>query len=759
VSLVVPDAARAVVDDTRAPSGKCPLSAYNSFDLEANLSVVGVPVANSSIKVEATNARIVAKRTTGSTGCDTLIFQIPTFEWTVAAPPGQNATIANSNTLSPTVNLGGAGGYRARLTACPAGCQLSLGGASKTVGPFFRELAFDVAAGPPPPPESNVTPPDVIQDPSGQGPISNFGFASRTVKCGGLGGGIIKAEWVPTERFGGVGDYRLVEGPVNWSRVADLDNFLNHNSEDFEWKVIPDAPYRGLAQGEDPTRLKSEWERNSLPDRFQPTPGEGDHLPDRVSSYGFWIIDCGHPNHLNTEMHPPVGLAVQRPRPVQIPETFRAPGFPNGFGSNIWVPGVVADIWFNADSGGSGDCRHRTSLHQPFPRLPFPFDCLGNLHPLNRQFTFNVYLPRSPQQLARALGRNAPPVPLYISLDRLNVGTGGPEPTVEQVPDGNGGTFLRVTVDLSTFTDSTYARRLSVAWAYPSPDNWGASRWRITLNSLKVNNDSEPLPFDDGDWRLYFNTNNVDQEWTELFSCSCIDEKTYTLNVSTGRFGGAGTHPTRSRNLGPDPVVFPGQPILVHATGYDDEVKGDNVGTVSVARPQESLPYDDPGDTPHYRLRYSISPVGSVGPASLTPEANRQLSAYAGGGAQCGSGPLALAQICQPSPQNPDLGPKGMARTKDLPASENEREEGPGQALMDITPAGMRRNFRSLSAKERRQVIAEMRRELKDVPSRLRGDYNELAVTLDRALPDAVANRVLPPAVRKAVTRRQQRAK
>jgi hypothetical protein len=71
----------------------------------------------------------------------------------------------------------------------------------------------------------------------------------------------------------------------------------------------------------------------------------------------------------------------------------------------------------------------------------------------------------------------------------------------------------------------------------------------------------------------------------------------------------------------------------------------------------------------------------------------------------------------------------------------------------------MRRDFRSLNAKERRQVINEMRRELKNVPSRLRGDYNELAVTLDRALPDAVAERALPPAVRKAVTRRQQRAR
>jgi hypothetical protein len=763
VSLAVPEATRAVVNDVRAPSGNCRLTSYNSFALEVNLSVVGVPVANASVKVEGTDARIFARRTTGSRACDTLVFQIPAFQWTVAAPPGQTAGIANGGTLSPTINLAGAGGYRARLTACPAGCRLSLGGASKTVGPFVRELAFDVAAAAPPPPETVVTPPSPIQDPSGQASIPSFGFATRTAKCGGLGGGFTKAEWVPTQRFGGAGDYRLVEGPVEtWSRVADLDNFLNHSSEDFEWKVTPDAPYRGLAQGEDSTRLKSEWERGSLPDQFQPTPGRVDHAPDRISTYGFWIIDCGHPNHLNTEMHPPVGLAVQRPRPVQIPQSFRAAGFPNGFGSNVWVPGVVADIWFNRNSGASGSCFLQTSLHQPVPRLPFPLDCLGNPHPLNRKFTFNVYLPKSPQQQARDLGRNAPPVPLFIGTQKLSRGTGGPEPRVDQLSDGNGVTFLRVTVDLSTFSDSTYARRLSVAWAYPSPDNWGASRWRVTLNSLKVTDDSEPFPFDDGDWRLYLNTNNVNQEWTELFSCDgCIEEKTYTLNVSTGRFGGTGGNPTRSRNLGPDPIVFPGQPILVHATGYDDEVLGDDVGSVTEARPQQSLPYDDPAS--HYRLRYSISPVGSVGPASLTPEANALLNAYAGGGAQCASGPLTLRQrvasVCEPSGQNSAFSSKRVSKLENLPAFENEGEEGPGQALMDITPASLRRDFNSLNAKDRRQVLSEIRRELQNVPSGLRGDYNELAVTLDRALPDTVADSALPPTLRRSITRYQQQAR
>jgi hypothetical protein len=200
--------------------------------------------------------------------------------------------------------------------------------------------------------------------------------------------------------------------------------------------------------------------------------------------------------------------------------------------------------------------------------------------------------------------------------------------------------------------------------------------------------------------------------------------------------------------MGPDPVVFPGQPIVVHTTGYDDEVLGDDIGTVSEAHPQMSQSYDTPGS--HYRLRYSISPVGSVGPANLTPEGNALLRAYTGNsGAQCGSGPLALRpQVppeCAPTSQNT----KPVVRLNRLPAFENEGEEGPGQALMDITPASLRRDFNSLNAKDRRRLINEIGRELKNVPSGLRGDYNELAVTLDRALPAAVVRRALPPALRR----------
>jgi hypothetical protein len=79
---------------------------------------------------------------------------------------------------------------------------------------------------------------------------------------------------------------------------------------------------------------------------------------DRVSLFGFWILDCGHPPFYS-EIHPVVGWGVHRQRPVRIPDdaaftfdletstvTARA-------GSNLHVPGIVTDLWFNADAGGA----------------------------------------------------------------------------------------------------------------------------------------------------------------------------------------------------------------------------------------------------------------------------------------------------------------------------------------------------------------------------------------------------------------------
>jgi hypothetical protein len=776
MALLAPDKAHAVANDVPETDGNCPLPYYNSFRLDAGFTRVGLPLANSSMQIDATNARILASRTTGAKPCDNLLFQIPKFQWSVQeAPPGQNPTLSNENTLSPTVNLAGPGRYVIRFVACQGKCTLKRNGKSKSVGPFTRDVTINAGTDAAPPPESTpVAPPLNLPNPA----PPKFGLAERTAKCS-AGGGLTDPEWVTTQRFGGAGDYRLLEGPTSWSRLADLDNFLNHTSQDFEWKVIPDPPYEGLQQPEKSAQgWKTEWETGSLPAIFRPTPGDrnnfGTRPGDRVSTYGFWIFDCGH-YPWKTEIHPPVATAVQRPRPVQIPSSFRPAGYPNGFGSNIWVPGVVADLWVNRNSGGAGSCLRSTSLHQPFPNEPGPLFCLKSPHPVNRKFTFNVYLPRSPQQRAQELGRNPPPPPLFVGTEKLSSGTGGAEPTYV-VRERNGLTWLEVTVDGSTFNANTYARRMSIAWAYPSPDNWGASRWRVTLTSMNVSDDSEP-PFDDGDWRVHFNTNNRDQEWTPLFSCGgCIDDDTtYKLttspggpNVRTGASGGGnGSRPNRSRNLGPDLVLFPDQEVRVHTTGYDDEVLGDDIGTVldydpQVAKDDYSTPSS--GDEGSYRLNYKIGPVGSVGQATLTPEAAALLRAYSGStGARCGAvilqeGPRPPRE-CAPAGKDPTFGSKRVLRLKSLDAFEAQGDEPSEFSLTHISASRFRREYKSLRSRDRRNLLNEINKGLRNVPPALRGDYNELFVTLDKALPSRLVRRAVPRSVRRSVKRYRNRAR
>ena len=763
--------AQAIKDDVGEPSGNCSFATYNSFRLDASFPVTGVPAANSSVKVDASNARIVAAKTTGTSPCDPLTFSISSFQWNVEAPPGQNATIANGTTLAPTVTLGGPGAYRVLLTACANKCTLRVGGKTKIVGPFAQGPRLDVPTTGPPRPDLIPTVP-ALPGPNPAPP--SFGLAERAAKCS-LGGGITDPEWVTTQRFGGANDYRHLEGPVTWSRMADLDNFMNHfgrggAGEDFEWKVTPDPPYAGLAQPGEAEKggWKTEWENGSFPALFRPTPGDPTNPArpaDRTSTYGFWIFDCGH-YPFKTEIHPPVGVMTQRPRPIQIPPTYRAPGFPNGFGSNVWVPGIEADIWFNRRSGGAGSCLP-AALHQPAPNSPKPLFCITQPHPVNRTFTFNVYIPKSPQQLAQERGQNAPPVQLFTNVQKLSAGQGGPDPVVVQKQLG-GVTYLEVTVDLSALRDNQYGRRLSIAWAYPSPDNWGAARWRIGLKSLRVIDDAEP-PFDDGDWRLYFNTNNRDQEWTELFSCEgCVDDdSTYSLGISgTGHTAGAGTKPGRARGLGPDPVVFPGQDILVHSTGYDDEILGDDVGTVQEWVPQLSGDYDSASSVNggSYRLRYSIRPVGSVGAATLTPEAAAQLNAYNGGGVNCNS-PVILrafaaqqraAPECVPGGTVSTLGDNPVVRLESLPAFETQGDERSEFSLIDASASRLKKEFRAAKGRDRRDLIKQINEALKDLPNRLEGDARELVATLDQALPTSAVRQAVPRGVRRSIDRRRR---
>ena len=634
------------------------------------------------------------------------------------------------------------------------------------MGSSSREVAINAVTEFAPAPETQPLLPTLSASTT---PPPRIFYDQRNQECLG-GGGVQDPQWVTAERFNGPSDYRLVEGPVDVSKVSSQDNFLNHDSQDVNWDVKPDLPFAGFLNPDGTQReMEMEWETDHYAREFRPTAG------DRASTVGYWILDCGH-EPFKTEVHPPVGTMVERARSVSIPSTFRPPGFANGLGTNLQVPGIATDIWFNRTSGETTNNCSDSALHQPSVtanvnghqvRVPGP--CIREPHSLNRKFTFNVYIPRDPQLRAQEVGLNPPPVPLFVGFEGRPGGAGGPNPTFVVRRQGTV-TWVEATVDLRGFTGTTYARRINVAWAYPRKDNWGAKRWHIHLKDMHIYDDAEPA-FDDGDWRFFFNTNNRDREWTTLFSCEgCVDDgDDRTLNFSTGILGGS--------SLGPDPVLFPGQPILLHTGGFDDEVYGDDIGTVFDRLPQQSAvrSTDSQGGDGAYRLNYDISPGPPVAPGSLTPEGQALIDAYTvksrppctlavARASAVAPGTVVAPRVCGPvAPFQRDVNLTqtndpagrvlrgGVLRSDDFELFESDLEEYVITGIPEAKLKVLLTKLRASDPKRFNSLLAEIRTELGRVPLKARGDYSDLVASLDQALPGSLVARALPTGFRKGL--------
>jgi hypothetical protein len=200
---------------------------------------------------------------------------------------------------------------------------------------------------------------------------------------------------------------------------------------------------------------------------------------------------------------------------------------------------------------------------------------------------------------------------------------------------------------------------------------------------------------------------------------------------------------------------------MVHTTGYDDEVIGDDIGTVLDRNPQTGGRFStrSEGGDGNYRLDYRISPLGSVGRANLTPEANALRAAYTGtAGVRCGVGARPAAE-CVPKTRDRRFRRHSIVPLLSDPAFENESEEGSGFALPGIAAARLRRDYKALKPKARSRFRRDLRRHMRAVPRKERGDLNELVRTLERALPRKVVRKVVPRKVRRSIDRlRRKRA-
>src|SRR5204863_4484763 len=109
---------------------------------------------------------------------------------------------------------------------------------------------------------------------------------------------------------------------------------------------------------------------------------------------------------------------------------------------------------------------------------------------------------------------------------------------------------------------------------------------------------------DEGEWFFWFNTKKLDQAWTKLFerehgkyrSVSSGSVQYCDIFSNSWRTGGSGSDVVVNPDcsLGPSLLLFPGQQIWLHTSGYeDDDGVSDDTGTVGQFREQVALSYDE----------------------------------------------------------------------------------------------------------------------------------------------------------------------
>ncbi len=613
----------APLNEGGTPRGNCSTIPGNT---EVRLDWRGQNMVGCKVELLTTRSRIHRV----ASDCTTIFYtdlppDVPRVWSILSQPAGANAQVTgNGNTATLTLPL--AGDYTVQLTICPAGnCPVfefpgspstfPLNASSGTITIHAEaELPLRVQ-------ERPVLPPSALQaDLTNRLDLTD---EERACRCQG-GGGLINPQWVTVSNWSGASDYKLVEGYVvrSWPPMTDAP--FNHDlaCNGGDWYVIhdvgvvvsPDPKYYNLVSTKpewesSPNLLGCETQGDKIPDHLRPVEG------DRVSLFGFWILDCGH-EPFYTEIHPIVGWAVHRNRPVRIPDdaTFTFDLVTNTVtstaGNNLYVPGIATDLWFNSDTGdntGGGN----NSLAQPARCNPNYAQCLAanpghpefcqryldadnniTQSPIQREYDFNIYLPKNPSDVFAEVGQHRPRAPLYVTMSNPHA-SDGPYPTITRTNETvNGVTYeyLRVHLDLRGYPFSTYSRRIEAAWVYPKADNWGLAQYRVALHKLDVYDDLDTKarwPGTDGDWILWLMLPSADQSWTRILDGfnNTHGTKTFDPPWETGSSDSVFHRPPLSidpqRRLGSDILSFSPY-VNFWMGGYEaDEGFDDDPGRIS----------------------------------------------------------------------------------------------------------------------------------------------------------------------------------
>jgi len=590
----------AVAVFTPGKAGALPIGAFDTdlggtiYDPPASATVYG------SVKLEdlpavGTSVDIFADLKINSDG---VIYPVGASTWSVVTRPTGSTSALVGTGLRRKLLLDRGGQFTVRVTACPSGCYAGgLTAPAKSFNLVINAVAQTPLAPEPWPPTfaDRATAPTAIP--------------GEDTKCQG-GGAVVDPQWVTTSYFSGPSDYKLLEGSVNDSKVAGTDNLLNHHSHDWNMHVVPDAPFRNLLNAnKNNTQIEIEWETNELPEVMRPT------AKDRISTYGYQILDCGHGEngHYNTEIHPPVMWAVHRPRAFSVPsdqviDLNRDGSATETLGSNVHIGGVITDVWVNAYSGEATDNDSITGLHQPSTDGSTSGAKINGPANIRRAYTFNVYLPKGPHVVAKEWGKpDAKAPPIYFSVKRHpnapSSAPMGPMPTITPVTEGDH-TYLRVTLDLSSYSGTKLAQQIEAGWVYPSPTNHGLEQWRLSVPKIAVKS-SEDLIW--GDWKFWLGDNGPSPQWNKIFDCSgCIkSDNTYYAGSSPWLGMSSGGQLTIAK-------LYPSQQLRLFATGFEDDNFWDNdLGELDVSVPK-SNGYSSQASTSQYTAYYNVASLGAV---------------------------------------------------------------------------------------------------------------------------------------------------
>jgi len=721
------------------PSFRAPGQSVSSL-----LAIVGVPVP-----IEGSNSRLRILKPDGCTARSTTS-ALPHFTWRLEKPPGSKAVLEDTTSLKVTFKPDLPGDYVAHLVGCPNDatskkkCTLRLvtsyTSTGKPVtemvqlGPTDKAVKVTVAAGGQLPP---IYAPGNFNDP-GQ-PLTatspqHYG-ASRDF-CGNvdLGIGVLRhPEWYTTQHWTTpLPPYELAEGRVYRSNIAGHDATFSHVDNDHNARMELDPPYRRLLVDDAPEDkgqllpyggLEVEWEFLDYPDAFRPIEG------DRMSVLGYHVADCGHDDH-HTEIHPPIAIAVHRPRAVKLPEKFqyatdpksgKPVGPPQPIGSNVYVPGIVTDIWVNLNGGevlnsGSSD------LHQPVmivgsDGLEFPASVT---QPMTKgeTFQFTVYLPPSPTYLLGMV--MSPPFDpaLFVQIQdhprAADLGAATPLMITEVERQLKGPwPYVRYSIDLSTLnTGDRFAKRIVAAWVYPdlAGQNFGLHAYRVRLEQMKVSNTGDVFS---GDWKLWATLPSVDAPWTKLIECrSCIDTKSYVPGATIwehGAMDGVGHLMGEVLVFQPTDIHL-SQSALLRFTGYDDDWESsDPIGDV-VARTDQLGRFNtgtvcDPNDLsntdcPGFDLVYSVERGATPVTESLAPAAKTAFQALL-------IHPAAAAKLVRPA-ENELYSSSMTARRKQILLQ--RQEDDTIELKKFLEPANLRSNLQKWSAAQWEGIIKDVRK-------------------------------------------------